>query len=628
MKRRIVSAWLALMLLSCVPACAWAEESAAPAVLTAENQFTAGDLEPAAPEDATPIVLDDGAADEGAGYTLKDGVLTITDGGSYLLSGEVHNGQIVISAGSDDKVRLLLDGLTLTADGCAAIEAVQADKVFILTVEGSENAITVTGAPDSFGKADAALWVDCTLTMGGSGALRVSCPEGHGVKSTDSLKITGGTLTVEAGKRGLSGKDSVRIAGGDVTVVSGTDAIRSTREDAGKLGYIYVSGGTVQLTTQGDGLSAEGVIQVDGGEITVKAGERSEAQTSSSTGGKKGWSDADAADDTPSRKGMKADSILIRGGTLALDTADDGLNAASSLTISGGDVTIATGDDALHSDKLLTITGGRLEITACYEGIEGETILIEGGSIDLTSSDDGINATGSMDGSAFGRGRPGEGGSSASLTINGGEVTITAQGDGMDSNGDMTIGGGCVYICGAAASGEVPIDYSGTGVMTGGTLLATGSSSRMLQSFGGASTQPATVVALQRPHNGGDTITLLDADGSVLISFTPAHAYQLVIVSHPDLTAEAACTLTAGSEQRAVTVGSDTYMADSGFGRGGFDRSGAGKGSGGFGRGGHAGDVPPDDNPPPMPDEDGFIPEDFGPGGMPPEGWMEGNIGM
>lgn len=621
MKRRIVSAWLALMLLSCVATCAWAEESAAPAVLTAEDQFTAGDLEPANPDEATPIVLGDGASDEGEGYTLQDGVLTITDGGSYLLSGEVHSGQILISAGADDKVRLLLDGLTLTADSCAAIEAAQADKVFIMTLEGTENAITVTGAPDSFGKADAALWADCTLTINGGGALRVSCPEGHGVKSTDSLKITGSALTVEAGKRGLSGKDSVRIGGGDITVVSGTDAVRATREDPGKLGYIYVSGGTVQLTTQGDGFSAEGVIQVDGGDITVKAGERSEAQASSGAGGKKSRSDED--DDVPSQKGMKADSILIRGGALALDAADDGLNAASSLTLSGGDVTIATGDDALHSDKQLTITGGRLEITACYEGIEGETILIEGGSVDLTSTDDGINATGSTDGSAFGRGRSGMGGSSASLTINGGEVTITAQGDGMDSNGNMTIGGGCVYICGAAASGEVPIDYSGTGVITGGMLLATGSSTRMLQSFGGASTQPTTVVALQSPHNGGDTITLLDADGSVLTAFTPAHAYQLVIVSHPDLTTEAACILTAGSEQRAVTVGSDTYMADSGFGRGGFDRGGAGKG-----RGSHAGDVPPDDDPLPMPDEDGFIPEDFGPGGMAPDRWMDGSIGL
>ena len=617
MKRRIVSAWLALTLLACVPACAWAEDSADTAVLIAEDQFTAGDLEPAASEDAMPIVLASDASDEGTGFTLQDGVLTITDGGSYLISGEVQNGQILINAGTDDKVRLLLNGLTLTADSCAAIEATQADKVFITVLAGSENTLAVSGAPDSFGKADAALWADCTLTINGGGALRVSCPEGHGVKSTDSLKITGSALTVEAGKRGLSGKDSVRIGGGDITVVSGTDAVRATREDPGKLGYIYVSGGTVQLTTQGDGFSAEGAIQVDGGEITVKAGERSEAQASSGAGGKKGWSDADANDDAPSQKGMKADSILIRSGTLSLDTADDGLHATSSLAISGGDSTIATGDDALHSDKLLTITGGRLEITACYEGIEGETILIEGGSVDLSSNDDGINATGSMDGSAFGRSRSGMGGSSASLTITGGEMVITARGDGIDSNGSLTIGGGSVSICGAADSGEVPTDYSGTGVITGGTLLATGSSTRMLQSFGEASTQPTAVVTLQSPHNGGDTITLLGTDGSVLTSFTPAHGYQLVIVSCPVLAEGTACTLTAGSEQRAVTVGNDSFMAESGFGRGGF-----GKGNGGFGRGGHEAAVSPDNRDSATPgeegaDEDGYI----------PESWM-GGIGL
>lgn len=218
----------------------------------------------------------------------------------------------------------------------------------------------------------------------------------------------------------------------------------------------------------------------------------------------------------------------------------------------------------------------------------------------------------------------------------------------MDSNGSMTIGGGCVYICGAASSGEVPIDYSGTGVITGGTLLATGSSTRMLQSFGGASTQPTTVVALESPHSGGEAITLLDAGSSVLAAFTPAHAYQLVIISHPDLTTDAACTLTAGSEQRAVTVGSDTYMAEGSFGRGGFDRGGGNKGSFGTGRGGETppadpapdGDamppedfdpdmVPPDSFDPGMvPPEDGFTPEGFGPDGIPPEEPADGDIAL
>ena len=636
MKWRMVSAWMALMLLVTAAVPALAEDSAVPAVMTAGEQFTDGDMTPADPDDATAIDLGE-SAQQGEGYTLQDGVLTVTGGGSYLLSGEGE--RVVISADEDDKVRLLLGGVTLKADSCAAIEAPQAGKVFITSLAGTENTVAVTGAPDSSGKADAAIWADCTLTINGEGSLHVSCAEGHGVKSTDSLKVTGGTLTVEAGKRGLSGKDSVRIAGGNIAVVSGTDGIRATREDEGKKGYIYLSGGTIHVTTQGDGFSAEGVLQVDGGDITVKAGERSEAQASSGFGDRRGWYDADENDDTPSRKGMKADSILILSGALALDTEDDGLHAASSLTVSGGDITIATGDDALHSDKLLTITGGRLEVTTCCEGIEGETILIEGGSINLTSSDDGINAAGGADRSGFGRGWPGgEGSSSASMTITGGEVTITAQGDGLDSNGSMTIGGGCVYICGAASSGEVPIDYSGTGVITGGTLLATGSSTRMLQSFGGASTQPTTVVALESPHSGGEAITLLDAGGSVLAAFTPAHAYQLVIISHPDLTADAACTLTAGSEQRAVTVGSDTCMAEDSFGRGGFDRGGGNKGGFGKGRGGETppgdsapeGDaMPPDGFDPGMvPPEDGFTPEAFGPGGIPPEEPADGDIAL
>ena len=211
MKWRMVSAWMALMLLVTAAVPALAEDSAVPAVMTAGEQFTDGDMTPADPDDATAIDLGE-SAQQGEGYTLQDGVLTVTGGGSYLLSGEGE--RVVISADEDDKVRLLLGGVTLKADSCAAIEAPQADKVFITSLAGTENTVAVTGTPDSSGKADAAIWADCTLTINGEGSLHVSCAEGHGVKSTDSLKVTGGTLTVEAGKRGLSGKDSVRIAGG------------------------------------------------------------------------------------------------------------------------------------------------------------------------------------------------------------------------------------------------------------------------------------------------------------------------------------------------------------------------------------------------------------------------------
>ncbi|MGN1021486.1 MAG: carbohydrate-binding domain-containing protein [Aristaeellaceae bacterium] len=602
MKWRMISLWIALMLLITAAVPALAEDTAIPAALTAEDQFTNGDMTSVNPEEATPIVLGDRLSDEGTGYLLEGGVLIITSGGSYLLSGEVQDGQILVSASEDDKVRLLLNGLTLNADSCAAIEVAQADKVFITTVEGSENVLTVTGAPDTYGDADAAVWADCTMTIGGSGSLQVSCPEGHGVKSTDSLKITGGTLSVEAGKRGLSGKDSVRIAGGDITVVSGTDGIRSTREDEGKEGYIYISGGTLQVTSQGDGFSAEGLIQVDGGTISVRAGERSEISASSGFGERRNWSDADSDDSSPSQKGLKADSILIRGGTLVLDTADDGLHTASCLYVSGGDITIASGDDALHSDNQVIISGGRLEITACYEGIEGSFILIEGGSIDLTSTDDGLNASGSTGSSAFGRGFSAQGDTGVSLNISGGEIVITAQGDGIDSNGSLTMSGGTVYICGTSRTAEVPIDYNGSGIITGGTLIAVGSTSHMLQSFDSASTQPVTVAMLETAHAGGEAVTLSDSAGNPLVTFTPAESYQLVIVSCPGLADGDSCTLTAGSEVRAMTIGSGSATAGGSFGRGGFGKGGSNRG----GRGGYTVEELPSD----VPEEDATSPED------------------
>ena len=127
MKWRMVSAWMALMLLVTAAVPALAEDSAVPAVMTAGEQFTDGDMTPADPDDAT--------AQQGEGYTLQDGVLTVTGGGSYLLSGE--GVRVVISADEDDKVRLLLGGVTLKADSCAAIEAPQAGKVFITSLAGT-----------------------------------------------------------------------------------------------------------------------------------------------------------------------------------------------------------------------------------------------------------------------------------------------------------------------------------------------------------------------------------------------------------------------------------------------------------------------------------------------------------
>lgn len=145
---------------------------------------------------------------------------------------------------------------------------------------------------------------------------------------------------------------------------------------------------------------------------------------------------------------------------------------------------------------------------------------ISGGTIDITASDDGLNAAGGNDQSGMG----GFGGDMFSadedawITISGGTVTIDATGDGIDSNGDLTVSGGNIFVSGPSDNGNGALDYNGTATITGGTLVAAGMSG-MEQNFGSDSTQGLLMMNLTDNQSG--EITLEDADGNTLVSYTP-----------------------------------------------------------------------------------------------------------
>ncbi len=270
---------------------------------------------------------------------------------------------------------------------------------------------------------------------------------------------------------------------------------------------------------------------------------------------------------TSEKHGLSAnDSIRIAGGNYMITSGKDAVNCDDYVTIVDGIFEISADDDAIHADTSLTIYGGDIDIEKCYEGLEGLSIDIYNGNIKLTSDDDGINAS---DGSDTGSSRntmfaPTEG---AYIRISGGAVYVNASGDGLDSNGDLYITGGEVYVSGSTLNMDAAVDFDGTGIIEGGTIIAAGSSG-MAQNFGSDSTQGSILVSVGRQEEG-TAVTLKDSDGNEIISWQPDKTYSSVLISTPDIVDGAVYTLTAGTYSEDITM--DGLIYGSGFGgMGGF----------------------------------------------------------
>jgi hypothetical protein len=258
-----------------------------------------------------------------------------------------------------------------------------------------------------------------------------------------------------------------------------------------------------------------------------------------------------------SAKGLKSGTgLLIIGGTFNLDTSDDTIHTNGDLGIVGGTFEMSSGDDGVHADDACVILGGKINIAKSYEAIEGNSITIAGGEFDITATDDGFNAAGGNDSSAMG-GRPGQGNfdtsTSSYLRFTGGKINLNASGDGLDSNGYLYVDGGEIFVSGPSNSGNGSLDFGLEGIVTGGTVVATGASG-MAQNFSNSSTQCAFLVNFSGTRTGGEKLTVTDSEGNEIVSFTPEKAYQCAVVSSPNLKQGETYTVTAGDSSTDVTL--------------------------------------------------------------------------
>ncbi len=529
---------------------------------------------------------------------ISGSTVTIAVEGTYILSGTLNNGMIIVSVDDAAKVQLVLSGANITSESSAAIYVSQGDKVFITTAANTENTLSNGGQYSAIDEnnIDSVIFAKSDLTLNGAGTLNVNAKAGHGIVSKDDLALTSGTYNITAASHALSGKDSVRIAAGTFNITSGKDGIHAENADDESLGFVYIADGTFNINSAGDAVSAENYMQINGGEYTLTAGGGSENgeshQDSMQPFGRPGESSSNSAtdetDDTASMKGLKAGGdLLLYGGTFNINSADDGIHSNSNIKINGGNYTIATGDDGVHADSNVSITDCTMNITESYEGIEGLNIDISGGDITLKSSDDGLNAAGGNDESGFAGPRTPDSFSETSdsdmyIKISGGTLNIDASGDGIDSNGSLEVSGGKVVLSGPDNGGNGALDYNSEAVITGGVFVATGAS-QMAQNFSSSSTQ-GTMMVTVNSQQAGSTVTLKDSSGDEIISWKAEKAYDSVIISCPEITEGSEYTLVAGSSTTQITMDSLVYGSSSGMG-GGMPGGGRGAEPGGEGHG-------------------------------------------
>lgn len=591
-------------------------------------------------ESSVGITFADGsAAISGDGATADGETVTISQAGTYILSGTAANGRIIVAADIKAEVKLIFNGLDITCSDNAPLLVSKAKKVYIVLEDGTENVLT-DGASYSLGEddsnTDGAIFSKADLTINGGGTLTVNANYKHGIVSKDDLVITDGNINVASASTAIEGKDSVKISGGTFNISAGTNGIKSTNTEESDKGFISVTGGSFTVVANNDAFEAETVLSIEGGsfDITTGGGSANASMKSDGTpngdwqnnmgnggGGPNGGmgrpddngngmggdppamptaddtgltletaanttTDSDSTDTTDSTstsaKALKAGSeVNISGGEFKIDSADDSVHSNGNIVITGGNISAASGDDGMHANGNLTISEGTIDITKSYEGIEGSIVTIDGGTVSVVSSDDGINCAGGSDTGSTDR--MGADQFSAQdgveLCINGGTITIDADGDGIDSNGNFTMSGGVVYVCGPTNGGNGALDYNGTATVTGGTLIACGAVG-MEEGFGDSSTQYSVLHNLGSTVSANEKLTITDSDGNEILSFTPTKTWQSVVFSSGDLKDGETYTITAGSQSETVTIDGIVTSNSTGMSFGGGHGGGPGGGRG------------------------------------------------
>ena len=331
--------------------------------------FSARDLGAAYDDETVEVILTGSGATAASDKVGVSGSnVVIAGSGTYLLSGTLRNGSVIVDAGKEDKVQLVLNGVSIHSDSYAAVYVKQADKVFVTLAEGTQNTLSNGGGftQQDENNVDAVIFSKDDITLNGTGSLTIESPAGHGVVGKDEVTITGGSYSVSSAQAAIRANDSIAVADGTFTLTAGTDGLHAENDDDDTSGNIYIAGGAFTIRANDDAIHANALLQIDDGDFDITGAE-----------------------------GLEATWIRINGGNISISASDDGVNAARkssaytpTVEINGGTLTVVMGagdTDGIDSNGDIIVTGGVVDVTGQstfdYDGTAqytGGVIIVNG----------------------------------------------------------------------------------------------------------------------------------------------------------------------------------------------------------------------------------------------------------
>lgn len=515
---------------------------------------------------------------------LSNDVTTITSAGSYILTGAYAG--ITVSVGNGETAHLFLNNATISGGAGIAISNTNKKSTLIITAcENTENEVASKGDDVN------AIHVKGTLKINGTGTINVSAKK-NGIKVSKGLSIADSTINLTAGNHALSAR-VIKTENAKINVLSaGKDALNAecddkTQEFTLDEGYVSLKNSKVFASVSGDGIQADTFVYITGGSVDIKTAATFVSYSAESLATYnlseddfryiKSGDTYKKIDDVATKgaryamiqsaKGIKCGEIkyeidgteyavtknsnyfiVIDGARVKINSSDDAIHTNSgNVLIKGGTLDLTTLDDGIHADELVKIDGGEITVNGSYEGIEGAYVEIGGGTIYITASDDGINAA-SDDESV-----------NEHIIISGGTITVDASGDGLDSNGTIYVTGGTLIVYGPTTGADTGLDADGGILIDGGNVFVA-SSKEMLEIPASNSKSNVLVYGVNTVPAGSEII-LTNADGGEMVRITLKKQAQAIILSTPELATNGTYSLYADENLLASFSVTETITA-------------------------------------------------------------------